>query len=85
MDILLTKLAYGYAEYGPPNPYAEDDAANAPPYDGICAAADDVVSVGAVAVAEDAANIVLFVWIVFGLVAGTSRDKRPVWVRPLVA
>ena len=61
VDILLTKLAYGYAEYGPPNPQAEDDAANAPPYDGICAAADGVVSVGAVAVVEDAANIVLFV------------------------
>ena len=59
--ILLTKLAYGQAEYGPPNPQAEDDAANAPPYDGICAAADGVVSVGAVAVVEDAANIVLFV------------------------
>ena len=61
VDILLTKLAYGYAEYGPPNPQAEDDAAKAPPYDGICAAADGVVSVGAVAVVEDAANIVLFV------------------------
>lgn len=59
--ILLTKLAYGQAEYGPPNPQAEEEAANAPPYDGICAAADGVVSVGAVAVVEDAANIVLFV------------------------